>query len=196
MATAFPRETLRELIMSLTGFPASAVRYTNEAEGFVGPKLGKIRKLILNVVSRQALGNDETRRTYNEDTEMLDEETGGQRMATVSIRCESHSQNDLAHDILEDLRIRLAMPATQERLNAADVAFSDMSDITTIPNYSIDNREISVASMDLMLGYVASVEADGNGTQDGAPWIEKVSHTHPADAEAAPVVDLEFTEHE
>lgn len=179
----FPRDVVRNMIATLTGFHVGTVRWTNEAEGFIGPIVGKrLGKVTLNLIARQALGQDETRRTYNATTGLLDEETGGQRMSTISIRVESHDSNLPANDILEELRIRLSFFDNIETLERSDLAYSDASNITIIPNFSIDNREVSVASMDLFLGHTVSLAATV-----GRSYINDISPT------TDPALDVTFT---
>lgn len=166
MATTVPKEPLRALVASLAGLPEAFVVWDGEPKGPVD-YAQDARRIVLNVVARRRVGEDEEVRAY--PTPSTTQITyRGQRALTVSVRAENYGAQE-GFDLLEDVRTVLGGDASRATLNASDLSLSSIADVRNLPGKA-GNRAISVAQMDLILNQLVTKVV----TLNEAGYIETV----------------------
>ena len=186
MAVEVPRDELRTLISTLSGVPESRVYWDGEPERTVGlwGASGKAGKITLDVVARASLGGEEMR--INDDEEEI---LGGTRVLTISCRADNFLGMGEAFDTLEYVRLRLLRRSSRAALRDAGLAYVDAPSITTI-DYSVDNRAISSAVLDIRLSQVVT-DAPPQEGPDATEFIEKVTTKSTGDIAGFPDVSGE-----
>lgn len=190
MSTGVPLEEIRSIFATLSGVPTSHIYWEGEPERSVGlwGNAGQAGKLTLDVVSRVLLGGWEVR-LDDSDLEIV----GGTRILTISCRADAFIGLGKAFDLLEQIRIGFYRRSTRKSLRDAGLVFSDAPSITKL-DYSVDNRAISSASLDIQFSQVPT-DAPPQVGIDQTIFIEKVSRKEPEDipdASVEPVVYLPF----
>lgn len=192
MATDLPIEAIRNLIATLSGVPASRVRWQNEAEKIALPIAGKAGKITLNVVTLGEPNGLEPRRQFDAGTQKLTQQWGGIEEITVSVRVDNFLGRGTAYNLLRKVRFALMQwgGSSQAALNAAGLAYLDAPSIVNL-DYEVDNREVSSASLDVRLSQVITSDLEE------MPWIEKVTSRSPPFTDeqvaALPAVGVRFT---
>ncbi len=190
MSTDVPKEALRTIVSALTGVPESRVCWDGEPERAVGlwGAAGKAGKITLNVVSRALVGTEEMRIDDNEE-----EIIGGTRVLTISCRADNYLGMGEAFDLLEKMRMGFLRRSARKALRDVGLAYLDAPLITNL-DFSIDNRSISSANLDIRLTHVAT-DAPPQVGLDKTEFIEKVSRKSAEDIDDVaeePVVYLPF----
>ncbi len=192
MATDLPKEVIRTLVASLSGIPASRVRWQGEAERVALPIGGKSGKITLNVVALTEGDAMESRRAYDAATKTLTQQWGATEEITISVRADNFLGAGEAYNLLRKVRFALMQwgGTTQATLNTAGLAYIEAPSITKL-DYEVDNREISSASLDIRLANLITSELQE------LPWIEKLTSKSPPFTDeqvaALPPVDLALT---
>ncbi len=190
MATDVPREAIRSIVATLSGLPVDRIYWKGQAEkAVVGPfDGGKAGKITLNVVALAEGAGFEPRRSF--DTDTLTEESGRIDQLTISMRADNFAGLGKAFDLLQSVRLKFAKLSSRGSaiLKGAELAYLGSPSIVNL-DYKVDNREVSAASMDILLAQAIATEGEA------VPWIEKLtSKPGPtfSDEEVAalPVVDL------
>jgi len=165
VGTTVPKEEIRTIVASLTGIPAMLILWDGEPVPFSGEK-----NIVLNVTGRRAIGVDEERREYpTADTTRIS--LVGQRAITISVRADNFGTEE-AFDLLETLRVLVGQDSVRESFRTAGVAFTDATNVQTL-NVNVDNRAISVASLDLFFNQTVETVVDINASG----YIETVEMT-------------------
>ncbi len=190
MAIDLPKEAIRQLIASLSGVPESRVRWRGEAEKATLSIDGKAGKITLNVVAMTEGNGLEARRVYDVDTDTLTEQWGTTEELTVSVRADNFIGYGAAYDLLRKVRFAFPLPATAETLHAAGLAYIEAPSIVNL-DYSVDNRAVSAASLDLRFANLVTNEPTAvtfiaKVTSKAGPFTEE-------EIAALPVADLAFT---
>ncbi len=190
MSTDVPKEVLRTIVSTLTGVPESRIYWEGEPERTVGlwGAAGKAGKITLNVVSRALVGTEEMRIDDNEE-----EIIGGTRVLTISCRADNYLNMGEAFDLLEKMRMGFLRRSARKALRDVGLAYLDAPLITNL-DFSVDNRSISAANLDIRLSHVATDAPPQTGL-DATHFIEKVSRKAAVDipdAAEEPVVYLPF----
>jgi hypothetical protein len=147
----------------------------------------KLRPLVrcdMSLRSIVPVGNDETRREYNEDDDVQDVTICGVRTGAWTLRFETHDGSDsgLALQYATRTMARLQRPSNADALNAANVAIANFSAITTLDNVKQNDRVLSVAVFDVALNLA---EQDTDDTDGVGEFIESVAiETETLDNEA------------
>lgn len=173
MSTTIPKDGLRTLVASLAdlseefivwdGEPMRPVDFSEDA-----------KRLILNIVARRAIGEDEEKREYVFDPPngmLLKRTFSGQRSVTISIRAEDFGDEE-GFDFLERIRTLLGADESRLVLNALGLALARTEDVHVLPG-TAGNRAISVASMDV----VVNQRVETIVTTTGDTYIETVETT-------------------
>lgn len=187
MSTTVPKEQLRAIFATLSGFDASRVIWEGEPLPFAGPTDGGVTGLLrLQTIARRRIGIDESTRVYN-----LDGTTTityiGNRVLTLQVRAEKYETSDEGVELLELVRLGLGQGDTRELLNTAGLSLATVDDIRDLGG-TADNRATFFAVLDLTLNqqisrsvtsttdtYIAEVEVMGQsdlsraGTDDIGP---------------------------
>ncbi len=194
MGVEVPVDAIRAIVSTLTGVPESRVYWDGEPERSVGlwGASGKAGKITLNVVSRALVGTEEMRIDDNEE-----EIIGGTRILTISCRADNYLGMGEAFDLLERMRMGFLRRSVRKSLRDAGLAFLDAPLITNL-DFSVDNRSISAANLDIRLSHIATDAPPQTGL-DATHFIEKVSRKAAVDipdVALEPVVYLPFREPE
>lgn len=176
MTTAIPKSALRYLLSGLGNLPLSSVLWAGEPVPFLGPKSGRVQGfLTLDSLTRVAIGWDEEKREYIPDPNnlpsglLLRRTISGNRVLTISMKAENYGPEE-GYNLLEKIRTLLSLASSREQLNLSGVSLSSVGDIRSLGG-RVDNREISVAQMDLFLNQFVSLTV----TQLGDTYIENVT---------------------
>jgi hypothetical protein len=170
VSTTVPKEELRALFAAMTGLPPDVVIWDGEP---VPPVVFEqdARLVTLNVVSRRAIGRDETTRSYP-DAGTVRFTYKGQRLLVLSVRAENFG-NEEGFDLLEDVRTQLEQGDIGEMLNASNLALNEAGEVRNLDGV-VDNRSISVAQLDVRLNQTVTRVVD---KADPAGWIESIEMT-------------------
>ncbi len=148
MATTIPKEGLRAIVAALTSLPAAYVIWDGEPKGPV--EHGQdAKRIILNVVSRRAVGEDEEKREYPDPPGTVKTTYTGQRIVTISVRAENFGAEE-GFDLLERLRVLLAADVNRAALNLLSLSLARTADVRNLDGVA-GNRKISIAQMDIVL---------------------------------------------
>lgn len=180
MATTIPKSGLRTLVATLSALPEAWILWDGEPKGPVS-YAQDAKRLILNVVARRRVGEDEEKREYVADPDnlpdglLLKRTFSGHRSLTVSVRAEDYAEEE-GFDFLERIRVLIGADEYRAVLNTLELSLASVSDIRTI-NGVAGNRSISIATMDLILNqrvetvitaegdtYISTVETEGDLT--------------------------------
>lgn len=166
---------LMAIIQPMTGLTKNGVYWDLDNE----PPVNDVdrARVRMRVRGYAPVGSDEHVYTYTPGgappgTATFTTTEAGNRNIQISIIAEAYSKGIEATEILEKIRIRLNADVTASALNALGLAFQHARVTADLPT-TYDNRVVSVASMDLFLGGVASYSA----TQTGQGWIDTVNTT-------------------
>lgn len=115
--------------------------------------------LLLRITRVAGLGHDETRRselTVGPVTTVTETQTG-QRKVTLQVQAvvPENVDSQWAMASLERVRMRLHKPSIQERLLAVEVDLIEVRDAVAL-TYKDHGRQLSAATMDVVLGAVAN----------------------------------------
>lgn len=175
MSTSVPKEDLRALIASISGLAAAYIIWEGEPKRPVD-QTQLARRIILGVVARRRVGEDEEKRDYVPDPDNLPDGLllqltfSGCRALTISIRVENYAQEE-GFDYLENIRTMLGADDVRATLNTSALSLASIADIRQFSS-TAGNRMISVASMDILLNQrvekiVTKVGDTYIGTVDG-----------------------------
>lgn len=173
MATAVPKEPLRELFMSLSGLPDAVVIFDGEPISPVAFSQDA-RRLVLSITAIRRIGQDQRKREFLSGY-ITRTTLKGQRIVTLQVRAENYGREE-GYELLENLRTQLESPEVGETLNAAGFALNETQEILVL-DVTAGNRAISVATLDVLLnwastsvsqkvdpgGYIETVETTGQG---------------------------------
>lgn len=169
------KEAVRQAVVSATGIDEQRVQWVNN------PEAGTWRETpLVDLVLRnpRAIGVDETRTTYNEETDALEATQEGPREFTVSIRIETESQLDAEESVgqlASDLRTRLRRKGVKAALLVAGVSLARM-ERTVDSDFTADRRTVSLSVTDVVF---CAAETDADSTYHG-DYIETVEISSPS----------------
>lgn len=167
-----PRAKILQLIEHLSGVETV---WTDTPEPFVGPRNGFPGALAeLAIGTYLSRGVDDIRTEYDPVKDSNVQSINGNRQFTLSIRVKSYDLGNTAFDILERVRTRLRGQNAKWAFGDAGLGLVDIVSIVPIPNSVDDNREVSMANMDVRFNFAVSVE-DDDATGNGTNYIQTVN---------------------
>jgi hypothetical protein len=185
VSTSVPKEPLRALLASISGLPSAFIIWEGEPKGPVDQSQ-LARRMILGVVARRRVGEDEEKRAYVPDPANLPDGLllqltfSGNRALTISVRVENYAQEE-GFDYLENIRTMLGADDVRATLNVSSLSLASVADIRQFDS-TAGNRKISVAQMDVLLNQ----RVEKVVTKVGDTYIDTLSGD--LDADGAPLV--------
>jgi hypothetical protein len=188
--TATPKATIRAMISQLSNVE---VAFTHGKQRMMGMS-GKKAWIYLTIQNIKALGYDEERTQANAlDPTQLDYNLCGQRVITVTCRCESVDESIEPYDILERVRWSQRSDLGRTLRDQAGLAIASYGDIIHLGHQELDNASVRVATMDLIFNRALNATEPGTTPQtidtvDGGTQAPGTPFTipGPGDQAAAP----------
>lgn len=196
MATDLPVAALKTVLANASGLPTSRIWWNVEEQAAFGPfedAAGiKAGALTCTPISREIVGVEEIRSTYDAVTGTFSELYVGARRVTISIRADNFLGLGEAYDLLERLRVRLFLRSARRDLRAADLVFIDADSIVNL-DYQVDNRHVSSANLDLRFRQVVGISSVTDPLDVGQIITKVTYKAPPLNAAVEPEVNLVFT---
>lgn len=135
------------LVEDLSGLP---VVWDGDAEPAIDPARGGI--ITLSVTAYSTTGVDEVRQEYDAAKDTTTKTVRGNRLLTISIKCETFPDYTETSplDVLEGLRMAFALDETHDRLNKAQASFREFGGTQDLSG-TINDRDTNVNQADLLL---------------------------------------------
>ncbi len=162
------KDQLMAVVQPLTGLPPWAVRWEKDPR----PMVSDISRALvtMSLKTSEALGgSDDKRRTIEDDNLTL--EVAGQRILTLTLKCEVYDFSAEATTILEQVRTLLHAEFQLDALGLSRISSRLINDLPT----TYDNRVVNVAVLEIRLGQVVSFVAS---KKIGQGWIDTVNTTN------------------
>lgn len=132
--------------------------------------------ITLDIPSIQAVGVDDTRRTFNAGTGVIEMAQFGIRHFSLTMRVEADAY-PAAITVCERMRTRWLRKSTRAALHAIDCAIREVGDTHSGNGAARDQKTMDVATLEVMLSFRA-YEADPIGeTTPAGNWIESTAPT-------------------
>lgn len=148
-----PKTEIKALVSSLSGIPLDLVIWAGDPLPNEGPRGGVLYgTLTLNANTIKGVGIDDVRATSGPSS--ITYEQRADRIVTISMRYEALGDEE-AFDALERVRTRIRWSTSHATLLAANLALVETLDVTTY-NGRRDNRDVSVAQLDVRLNWTSS----------------------------------------
>lgn len=164
------RTTLQSAVVAMTGIAPALVVWRGtlaEKSIVVGTKIVLTANAIKSVGEEENLYEESAVPNQNE----LESTIVGQRQFTWSVQVETQNQPEgTARVLIDRIRIRLRRPSIGAMLGRASVAVA-YALATTENDYLASGREISVATMDLLMN---ANDVDRDDTLGSGDWIGQV----------------------
>lgn len=136
---------------------------------------GPYARIILSMTAYRSYGSDEYRQKVDAQGHPTASQISGQRAVTLSMRCESIDPTAESFDILEKVRAKMMSFTTQAFRAANNMSFIRVLSMSVLPSTTFDNRAVSTAVMDMLMGIASNVPVDDD---DGAT-IDTVNEGSP-----------------
>jgi hypothetical protein len=165
--------SLLALILKISGLAGGVVWIDDPLPTASGALQAQIK---LKLSSFAGNGVDETRFTYTAGSPgTLDTTQVGNRNIVLSVRAECYRRSAEAGELLDRIRTRLKRNSSLQTLLGLNLAIQTMAPTAYLPT-TYDNRVLSVASMDVMLGGVQidDISNDTDPSGEGETWIDTV----------------------
>lgn len=165
--------TLKSAITSIAldaADPLWSAEWAEQAQPLVSPTVQA--EILLRIPTSRAV-YDETRRTYDANTQTITAVDHGLREFTLSIQARSYDLTYAAwaHEYCERIRTRIMRETPRATLLAAGVVLVERGPIVQV-EATVDGRALSAANLDLFMR--AGFE---DAPQTGLGWIEKIELT-------------------
>lgn len=156
--TPTPKQDIRKMISQLSNVE---VAWTHGKQRMMGMS-GKKAWIYLTIQNIKALGYDEERTMPdpNDPTALLFN-LCGQRVITVTCRCESIDESVEPYDILERVRWSQRSDLGRTLRDQAQLAVCSYGDIIHLGSQELDNASVKVAVMDLILARALNAPEPG-----------------------------------
>jgi hypothetical protein len=154
---------------------AGAVEWKGQA---VSSSFRPFIRCDMSLRSFVGIGNDEVRKTYDDDTDALLLNVAGNRTAVWTLRFETQDGSDSGEAANYALRTmaRLQRASVREDLLVADIARSGFQPIQTFDNVKVQDRLISVAVLEVNLNLVEN-DTDDVSSGDYIATVEVETDT-------------------
>jgi hypothetical protein len=172
MTNVLDRQGLLALIATLAGLPTTDVVFDPDPNPAMVSPESQV-KVTLTLFGLAALGVDEHRLAFNPGgypTNTLVTTEIGNRDLTVNVMVEAFDQGIEAAEIIDRIRTGIRADASTAVLNGLNLAFVWATKTTRIRT-TREQRETSVATMDLML---AGIAQQVSAVQTGFGWVDDI----------------------
>ena len=179
MATTIPIAPLKELISGLTGQTVTIVE--GEPEPYVAAIDGEPgRYFTLDLDTYATKGVDDYRQMSDPVTGAISYSTNGYRMLTIRVKAISFDINRTAHDMLEQLRMRLRSQTSKMILRPLCLALIDFPGGIQPLSIVADTRELWAATMDIRVAFAPTESASASDDPGGVILtVSPIVRTYP-----------------
>lgn len=183
------QEAIRQAVISASG--TTDVQWQGSARA---ARFGKGPQIDLVLRGAASIGQDETRRGFDPDEDVLTETQSGNRHLPVSIRIEADTQKpgENAQAVAMRLRARLSRSNVLDALQAGNVALVEVMPTINADYRDQDARKVSLAVVDVLF---ATTENDANDAISGDYIATAEIHSeyllHPDGSQAPVQIEIE-----
>lgn len=164
-----PIEPLKCLVQALTCLD---VVWETEPRPLLGAGSdGKRAYIMLSLMAYGSIGVDDYRQTFDEANDKIVSTISGNRLFTISMRCNSLSPELQPFDVLERVRVQLRGVTAAATYAAQNMAFVRTESIVPLRSQKVNNQALLCAVLDVTF----SRAANSSATDDPGDYIAKVN---------------------